>query len=274
MSEILKSREEKIQFIEQNMELFDQVPLPVKHSFAPGVCIREVFMPGGSYIIGHSHKTEHFNIMIAGVLLLQMSDGEFTELRAPLMFVSPPGRKIAHIIEDTVWLNVFPTQSQDIDEIEEEFLDKTPVWKAAIENIQKRLTNDSAKNDYQVFLDESGWAEPDVRRISENKDDMTDMPSGSYKVKTGKSTIEGTGLFATADIQPDEIICPARIDSKRTIAGRYTNHSLTPNAKMVLLDNNDMILVALTDIKGCIGGMDGEEIIIDYREALKCQLQP
>jgi len=37
---------------------------------------------------------------------------------------------------------------------------------------------------------------------------------------------------------------------------------------MVLLPNNDIDLVAIRDIDGCKGGSLGEEITIDYRQAL------
>ena len=105
---------------------------------------------------------------------------------------------------------------------------------------------------------------------------MTDLPTGSWKVKTGSSVIEGKGLFATADIAAGELIAPARISGKRTIAGRYTNHAAAPNAEFqAAFPYGDINLVALRTIEGCRGGYDGEEITIDYRAAyaLKMRLE-
>jgi len=87
-------------------------------------------------------------------------------------------------------------------------------------------------------------------------------------VKIGDSPIEGKGLFATATIEQGEVIAPAGIKGKRTIAGRFTNHSANPNAFLVLHENGDVDLVAKYYISGCKAGFDGEEITIDYRQAL------
>ena len=68
---------------------------------------------------------------------------------------------------------------------------------------------------------------------------------------------------------PGAVIAPARIAGKRTPAGRYTNHSAKPNAVMVQLPSGDIDLVASRHISGCAGGQLGEEITIDYRQALR-----
>ena len=74
-------------------------------------------------------------------------------------------------------------------------------------------------------------------------------------------------------LKSGEIIAPARLDGKRTPAGRYTNHSKNPNSIMILRDNNDIDLVAKKVIKGCQGGNLGEEITIDYRQALSLAIR-
>ena len=43
-----------------------QVDCPVHHHFGPGVYVREVVLPTGSYIIGHRHNSPHLNIMLEG----------------------------------------------------------------------------------------------------------------------------------------------------------------------------------------------------------------
>ena len=72
--------------------------------------------------------------------------------------------------------------------------------------------------------------------------------------------------MACADIQKGETICCVRRDGKRTPAGRFTNHSGKPNAKM-FQDDLGIHLRALRDISGSRGGQDGEEITVDYRQA-------
>ena len=87
------------------------------------------------------------------------------------------------------------------------------------------------------------------------------------------SKIDGKGVFATGDIIEGEVIAPARIANKRTPAGRFTNHAKNPNAMMILLDNGDINLVAKRAISGCKGGNLGEEITIDYRQALSLAIR-
>lgn len=271
MQEIIKTQEEQIQFLERNQEHIAQVECNVKHTFAPGVCIREVHMPAGSHIIGHRHTTEHTNIMICGHMLLQADDGTWQDMYAPFMYIAKPGRKVAKIIEDVVWLNIFPTDSQDIEWIENTFLDKSEAWEDGEKSITKLIEHNNCR-DYEKFLNESGLTEEYVRAISENEADQINMPSGTYSFKTGKSNIEGTGIICTNSIKKGEFIGMARIDGKRTPLGRYTNHSYRPNAQMLLGNNGNVKMVAITDIRGCIGGLDGEEIMINYSEALKCQV--
>jgi hypothetical protein len=99
-------------------------------------------------------------------------------------------------------------------------------------------------------------------------EDQILMPFGSYKVMIANSKIDGKGVFATGNFKEGEVIAPARIDGKRTPIGRYTNHSKSINAIMVLRDNGNIDLVAKKAINGCQGGNLGEEITIDYRQAL------
>jgi hypothetical protein len=95
------------------------------------------------------------------------------------------------------------------------------------------------------------------------------MEDGSRKCQVGPSAIAGRGLMATGKFDAGEVIAPARVDFKRTPAGRFTNHSGRPNAQMVARENGDIDLVALRAIGGCAGGQLGEEITVDYRAALQ-----
>jgi hypothetical protein len=98
------------------------------------------------------------------------------------------------------------------------------------------------------------------------------MPFGSYKFTVDLSKIEGKGVMASGNIKEGEVIGPARINKMRTPLGRYTNHSKNPNAKMVLKENGDIDLVAVSNIAGYKGGQLGEEITVDYRQVLRLSL--
>lgn len=247
----------------------------VIHRFGPGIYIREVSIPGDTFAIGHYQKTTHQNVMLKGRVTVLKDDGTTAELKAPTIFVGKPGRKIGYIHEDMVWLNIYSTEETDVEKLEKMFLDKSDNWIANDEArySMEKLKHEGDREDYERVLLEVGISHETVRAQTENMTDQIDVPLGGYKVKLGNSPIEGKGLFATANIEVEEIIAPARIDGKRTFAGRYTNHSIKPNAEMVLLPNKNIHLIAIDDIAGCQGGNDGDEITIDYRQALSLSLK-
>lgn len=253
----------------------EQVGCPVVHRFGPGIYVREVMIPAGSIAIGHHQNFEHLNVFLKGRVTMLNDDGSTTELRAPMIFTGKPGRKIGFIHEDMVWLNVYSTTEQDVEKLERHFLTKSDDWKASVEQIEgiRVLKGHADNQDFLKAIEEFGFNESQVREQSECSGDLVELPFGGYKIKTAKSEIEGMGLFATADIEAGEVIAPARINGKRTIAGRYTNHSITPNAKMVKGLDCEIALVALLPIKGCKGGLDGDEITVDYRESIKLILE-
>lgn len=261
---------EKVNSLQAYMLEQPQVKCEVFHRFAPGIYVREVSVPAGTLAVGHWQKTEHLNIMLKGRVTVLNDDGTTSELVAPMIFVGQPGRKVGYIHEDMVWQNVYATTETDVERLEEMYLDKDAVWDEHMARVsQKLLPPVAEREDYQRVLEEFGVTEEFARAESEREDNMIDLPYGSYKIKVGNSSLEGKGLVATADIQPGELIAPARIGNMRTIAGRYTNHSPTPNARPVRNGQSGIDLVALREISGCHGGHDGEEITIDYRESLR-----
>lgn len=249
----------------------EQVDCPVTHRFGPGIYIREVFMPKGAYIIGHRHTTPHINIMLTGVIGLLNDDGTETVLTAPQTFVAQPGRKIAYIYEDVIWQNVHSTEETDVEKLEAMFLDKSPAF---LDRYTSRVANYSDdQEDFYAAISEFGFDPLTVREISENETDQIPFPPGEYKVQVAPSAIEGKGLFATGAFAVNELIAPGRVDGKRTPAGRYTNHSRAPNAEMVMDEYGDVYLFATKPINGCKGGGLGDEITVDYRQALGVALR-
>lgn len=266
--------DQQVDSLQQYMQSLPQVKCEVLHRFAPGLYIREVCIPAGTMAIGHWQRFEHLNIMLKGKVTILNDDGTTTRLEAPMMFVGKPGRKVGYIEEDMVWQNIYATTETDVEKLEEMFLDKNAVWHAHLDEVKhKLLPMVDDVDDYRAMLSEFGVTEEFARGESERTDNMADLPYGTYKIKVGDSAIEGKGLIATADIEAGEVIAPARIGDKRTIAGRYTNHSARPNAVMVRRGHKEIDLVALRGISGCHGGHDGEEITIDYRVALRLAMQ-
>lgn len=103
-----------------------QIDCPVKHAFAPDVYLREIFMPAGTVVIGHEHKTEHFNVLLKGKCRVIMGD-EVHELEAPCTFVSGAGiQKLVNVLEDCIWQTIHSNTDnmQDIEILEDRFVNK------------------------------------------------------------------------------------------------------------------------------------------------------
>lgn len=257
-----------VETAERELLSLPQVDCPVVHHFGPGVCIREVFMPAGTIAIGHRQKFDQLNIMIRGKVLIAKDDGTTEILTAPIIFTGKAGRKIGYVMEDMVWQNVYATDLKDASAVEDFFIEKSEQWyedqalRFAVESVSRAAD----RNDYMMLLEQCGIPHSQARQQSEFEGDQMWVENSITRVDI--SPIEGKGLFVTADVKVGDVICPARINGKRTQAGRFTNHSIFPNAEMKLLPSGDIDLIAIADINGCKGGSIGTEITIDYRQAL------
>lgn len=265
-----RSLSEHVDALQKCMQDLPQVQCDVVHRFAPGLYIREVTIPAGTLAIGHRQRFDHLNIFLQGKVTILKDDGTTERLEAPMMFVGKPGRKVGYIEEDMVWQNIYSTSETDVEKLEEMFLDKNEIWLGHLEEIQRKLLPaPDDHSDFLAVLEEFGITEEMARSESERDDNLVELPYDGYKIKVGHSAIHGKGLIATAAIKQGEVIAPARIGDGRTIAGRYTNHSAYANAVPVRRGQKNIDLVAIKDIAGCHGGMDGEEITINYRQSLK-----
>lgn len=256
--------------LEKKLLEVDQVDCPVVHRFGPGVYIREVTLPAGTLAIGHRHKFAHINIVLKGTVLILNDNGTTSEVQAPFVYTSQPGRKVVLAKTEVVWQNIFATTETDVQTLEAYLLDKSDAW---IEDSEVRmkaatLRHENDRADYLAAIAEFGLTPELAWQIASNTGDQIPMPLGSYKMMVADSPIHGKGVFASAAIAPGELIAPARVGGMRTPAGRYTNHAAAPNAIMVKRANGDIDLVASRAIAGCQGGQPGEEITIDYRQAL------
>lgn len=104
-----------------------QVELKTTHHFAPGVYMRELFIPKGTTLTGKIHKTEHLNILSQGDLSVWTEDG-IKRLQASTVITSKPGTKrVGYAHEDSVWITVHPNldEARDVDLIEERLIAKT-----------------------------------------------------------------------------------------------------------------------------------------------------
>lgn len=97
--------------------------LPLKHSFADGQYIREIFIPKDMVLVGKIHRHCHANFLMSGTVVVVTESGGREYIQGPVVMVSPAGTKRAvYTLEDTWWVTVHNTDIQDIDEIEKEVI--------------------------------------------------------------------------------------------------------------------------------------------------------
>lgn len=122
-------RKENIKEIVSILEQCEQPEMPVEHRLSPGIYCREIFMPalpgGGTYVVGHIHKTKHQNIVLTGRAFVTI-DGVQLEIVAPFIFESAAGaQKLLHVVEDMRWITVHanPDNITDIPTLENMIFD-------------------------------------------------------------------------------------------------------------------------------------------------------
>lgn len=227
-------------------------PEHLKHYFANGAYVREMILPANTVVVGRIHKHETINILLEGEITVIDENGSITDFKAPNVFIAPAGnQKAAKTITPIRWLNCWACETTDPDEA----LDL--------------LTCETAE-EYRRFIDaedvkrltvELGHTDESMKNLVQTNDVILDDQNGIY---ISESNIDGIGLFSSMSFYADEFIADMRIGDNRALAGRYTNHSLTPNSKPEFIDGV-LALVSVSDIA------QDEEITCNYREVLKCR---
>jgi len=101
----------------------EPVEITYEHHFADGIYGRIMKVPAGTIVVGKPHRTEHLCVLLKGRLVVTADDGTLTELAAPAVFVASPGqKKAALVLEDLEFMNIHPTTTTDLDEIERQVI--------------------------------------------------------------------------------------------------------------------------------------------------------
>jgi hypothetical protein len=116
---------QKVEKLLAQVQQMPQVDCQTKHYFGPSIYIREVTMPAGSVVIGKPHRKDHMCVMLQGRMIVVDAEGKQKELVAPMTFVGSAGRKVAYILETTVFQNILATEETDIEVLENMLVDNT-----------------------------------------------------------------------------------------------------------------------------------------------------
>jgi hypothetical protein len=99
--------------------LGDSDELPLTHSFADGMYIREMFIPKGYIWVGKIHKYSHPIFLLRGeILVVTEFDGPVYQ-KAPSYMIALVGTKRTGLaLSDTILITVHRTDETEVDKIE------------------------------------------------------------------------------------------------------------------------------------------------------------
>jgi hypothetical protein len=251
---------QKVVALQDELLQMPQADIVTTHTFLPGVYERKITIPPWTVLTGAAHKTDYRVRLEKGTIAVNR-DTEVVVLTAPCEFDAKAGEQRAgRVFEDeVVWVDVYdnPDDCQDIPTLEDRLY---VVPECGLGDTRRQLAIESARADYQLFLEQLGMDQPTMDAIVTIESDLVDMPEG-HDVELKASPVHGIGMFATRYFFAGEVICPGRLDGKRTPAGRYINHSQDANV-MPYKFGDDLYVIALKDV-----GV-GNELFIDYRDAV------
>jgi quercetin dioxygenase-like cupin family protein len=101
--------------------------IPIKHSFADQIYIRQMDMKQGQFVIGAIHNHQHAWFLMKGRVLIN-NNGEEIEHIAPCYTVSEPGSKrLIYALQDSIFVNVHknPTNTKSVKKLEKEIVSFT-----------------------------------------------------------------------------------------------------------------------------------------------------
>ena len=231
-----------------------QVEIPVHHHIHGEMYAREITIPKGTVITGQLYKFDHFDVMVDGDITVSTDTGETKRLTGFNLFKGMSGKKRAgYAHEDTRWITFHPFTGDSGEQIQSYITAET------FDDLDA-FNCDVNRADYYDFVDSIGMTQEEItEQVENNKDMLFDGLSGVY---LNDSNIQGKGLFSSEKIDVGDVICPARVKDKRTIAGRYSNHALYSNAKIVMNDGGaDLVCIRCIEEK--------EEITVNYRDVIK-----
>lgn len=106
---------ERIEALEAALAKCDGIEVPTFHHFSDGVYLRECRPVKDTILIGHEHRHECLNIMLAG-RVLTITNGTVTEFVAPCIVKSGAHtRKASIVVQDMIWLTSHPNPDNETD---------------------------------------------------------------------------------------------------------------------------------------------------------------
>lgn len=250
---------DKVVALQNELFKMPQANIVTEHIFKPGVYERKITIPPWVVLTGAEHKTPYQVRLEKGTIAVNTDDG-VKVLTGPCEFDAKAGmQRAGRVFEDeVVWVDVYanPDDCTDLTVLEDR-LYVVPDCGLA----DSRTDVQKAQIDYGAFLYQLGMTQAELDAIVYIDSDLMDMPEG-VAVELRDSPIHGKGLFATCDFDAGQIVCPGRLDGKRTPGGRFINHSVDCNVTPIMI-GDDIYALAARKIRA------NDELLVDYRASMR-----
>jgi len=98
---------------------------PLEHDFLEGCYVRKITIPAGHILTSKIHKVTHPYFVLKGDVSVVTESG-LQRIHAPYYGITKAGTKrILYTHSEVVWYTVHVTDSQDLEEIEDQIIAKT-----------------------------------------------------------------------------------------------------------------------------------------------------
>ena len=121
---LLKSDNKDI--ISDNGNILHSKEVPLKHTFADGIYVRQMTMKKDSVVVGAIHNHLHIWFLLTGHITVATEDTT-EDYIAPCYVTSTPGvKRVIYAVEKSIFVNIHknPTNTQDLNELETEIVSK------------------------------------------------------------------------------------------------------------------------------------------------------
>ena len=251
----------QIQNLQNELLKMPQANIVTEHIFYDGFYERKITIPPWTVLTGAAHKTDYKIRLEKGIIAVNVEE-KVQVMTAPIEFEAKAGaQRVGRVFEkEVVWVDVYenPDNCQDLTVLEKRLY---VVPNCGLGENRVALEINNAQADYKLFLDQIGLNQAEMDKIVRNESDVIDMPNNVY-VELRDSKIHGKGLFATKSFEKGEIVCPGRLNGKRTPGGRFINHSYDSNILPIKV-GDDIYAMAVRDI------YENEELLVDYRSSMR-----
>jgi hypothetical protein len=145
-TQIIKSRDEVIDIVENIIANQPQVECPVTHRFTPNMYIREVFVPAGTILTSEIHKEEHPHVLSLGKITMWDGEGGEITVSAPYCGITKANaRRVVLVHDNCIFTTFHVTQATNVEDAEkdifveyENVLMDEKAKKGLIKNIKQR----------------------------------------------------------------------------------------------------------------------------------------